>query len=323
MTSLAALVRSAADAEIAIAEGVDRIAVCPSPPPVLSTIRALASGRCPVSLWWDRDAASRVPGLDPAKALSASGADEIWAEDGIALPHIPIWATLAPGEPVAVTATVEQERRGILIDGGSPRRLLDRVTIAALEVQCRSARFHALPIGIAGTMEAPDLPRLLALSPDRLVVDDVIRQGGDPSNPIDAGHLRLVRDLMAMTRSSGVVPIATTEPDRIFVRDWTVPLHLGAYAHERDAQRVRFSVEVDVGRADGRAADMRDVVTYDLITDAIARATVAHVTLVETIAEDVAALVLAHPRVEAVDITVEKLDLGPGSLGCRIRRRRA
>ena len=323
MTSLIARVRSVTDAEIALAAGVDRIAVGPSPVPLLSAIGAVASGRCPVSLWWDRDAASRVPGLDPATALSACGADEIWAEDGIAMPRVSAWATVAPGGEAPVTAAAEQGHRGILVDGGSPRRLLDSVTIAALDMQCRRARLHALPVGFSGTMEAPDIPRLLALSPDRLVVDDVIRQGGVSSNPIGAGPLRLVRDLVAMTRSASAAPIAMTEPDRIFVRDWTVPLHLGAYAHERDAQRVRFTVEVDVSRADGRAADMRDVVTYDLITDAIARVTVAHVDLVETIAEDVAALVLAHPRVEAVDITVEKLDLGPGSLGCRIRRRRA
>ena len=323
MTSLVALVRSAADAEIAIAEGVDRIAVCSSPLPVLSTIGAMASGRCPVSLWWGRDDASRAPGLDPATALSACRADEIWAADEIALPPASIWATLTPGDQAAVTAAAEQGRRGILIDGGSPRRLLDSATIATLELQCRRARLHALPVGLAGAMEAPDIPRLLALSPDRLVVDVVIRQAGDLSNPIDAGQLRLVRDLVAMTLSSSVVAMTMTEPYRIFVRDWTVPLHLGAYAHEREAQRVRFTVEVDVEHAEGRAADMRDVVTYDLITDAISRATVAHVALVETIAEDVAAMILSHPRVEAVDITVEKLDLGPGSLGCRIRRRRA
>jgi hypothetical protein len=43
---------------------------------------------------------------------------------------------------------------------------------------------------------------------------------------------------------------------------------------------------------------------------------------VEELAERVAALVLAHPRVARVVVRVEKLDIRPGSVGVEITRER-
>jgi (5-formylfuran-3-yl)methyl phosphate synthase len=128
----------------------------------------------------------------------------------------------------------------------------------------------------------------------------------------------LIREFNARQPGS-VEPIG---PDQIFVRDWTAAIPVGAYSHERAPQRVSFTVEVDLAPANRPVGELRDVVSYDLITDAIARATTAHVELVETLAETIARSVLAHPRVRVVDITVEKLDLGPGRVGCRLRRGR-
>jgi dihydroneopterin aldolase len=100
---------------------------------------------------------------------------------------------------------------------------------------------------------------------------------------------------------------------------------IGAYASEIGrTQRVRFSVEAEIARAEGAARDMRDIVSYDLITDAIKHLALAgHVELVETLAEGIAERVLAHPRVLGVRVVVEKLDVGPGSVGVEIRRDRA
>ncbi|MDX7953192.1 dihydroneopterin aldolase, partial [Lichenihabitans sp. Uapishka_5] len=211
-----------------------------------------------------------------------------------------------------------------VVDGGAgPGRLLAGTAIASLEAQRRQARALGLGLAYSGTMEAPDVPRLLAFAPDALVFGDLLRQDGGAAGTIIPERVRTARALVA---DATVVPgsdpgAAATVPDRIFLRDWVVSIPLGAYRHERAPQRVRFTVEAEVARVSDRAADMRHVVTYDLITDAIARATIAHVALVETIAEDVASMILAHPRVAGVDVTVEKLDLGPGSLGCRILRR--
>ena len=68
---------------------------------------------------------------------------------------------------------------------------------------------------------------------------------------------------------------------------------------------------------------MRDVFSYDIITDSI-RMIVAqdHIPLVEMLAERIAAVVLAHPRVVSATVRVEKLNVGPGSVGVEITRER-
>lgn len=319
MTLMLALVGTVPDAATVLAAGADRLVVKAGSAAPLAAIGAAAGGRCPVSLWWQADDG------DPeaaAAAASACGADEIWTA-GEAPPGMPHRVVIPPGDQASVAGAAARGASGVIVDGSAtPGRLLATTTIADLERQRRRAAAVGTGFGISGAMEAPDVPRLLALGPDVLVFDDLLRHGGAPSAPVAAERMSLVRQLMA-SGPAGALPTRLAETDRIFARDWVLPLRLGAYGHEVAPQRVRFSVEAEVAPIAGRAADMRDVVTYDLIIDAIARATVGHVALVETIAEDVAALILAHPRVIGVDVTVEKLDLGPGSLGCRIKRRRA
>jgi dihydroneopterin aldolase len=76
-------------------------------------------------------------------------------------------------------------------------------------------------------------------------------------------------------------------------------------------------------RAPHVAQDMRDVFSYDVILDGI-RMIVAqeHIALIETLAERIAALILAQPRVVSVTLTIEKLDVGPGAVGVEIVRKR-
>jgi len=77
-------------------------------------------------------------------------------------------------------------------------------------------------------------------------------------------------------------------------------------------------------RAGHSPEDMRDVFSYDIITDSI-RMIVAqdHIPLVEMLAERIAAVVLAHPRVVSATVRVEKLNVGPGSVGVEITRERS
>jgi dihydroneopterin aldolase len=84
---------------------------------------------------------------------------------------------------------------------------------------------------------------------------------------------------------------------------------------------VRFNVDAFVQRDFRAAADMRDVLSYDVISDGI-RMLIAdrHVDLVETLAERIAAMVLGQPRVAKVRVRVEKLDVGPGAVGVEIIR---
>jgi len=113
--------------------------------------------------------------------------------------------------------------------------------------------------------------------------------------------------------------------DRILVRDFVLPVRIGAYKHEREkVQNVRFNVDVGILRAAQAVEDIRDVFSYDVILDSI-RMVVAqeHIALVETLAERIAALILAQHRVVSVTIRIEKLDVGPGAVGVEIVRKRS
>ena len=84
-----------------------------------------------------------------------------------------------------------------------------------------------------------------------------------------------------------------------------------------------FNVEALVERAGTRADDMRAVFSYDVILDAI-RLVIGrgHVNFIETMAEDIAEIVLGHPRVRRVRVRVEKLDVIEGAVGVEIARER-
>jgi FolB domain-containing protein len=225
-------------------------------------------------------------------------------------------------------------------------RLLDRMDVAALAGFVEACQAHGLLAGLAGSLEPPDIPRLLPLAPDFLGFRGALCRGGDRTAPLDPAAFRLVRELIppepaAVSGGSAGTTVDyrllaarahATDPDteegarnRIFVRDFVLPVRVGAYAHERDKQqRVRFNVDVDVLRPAHPTEDMRDVFSYDVVTDGI-RMIVAqeHIALLETLAERIAALVLAYARVSGVTVRVEKLDVGPGAVGVEIRRERA
>lgn len=113
--------------------------------------------------------------------------------------------------------------------------------------------------------------------------------------------------------------------DRISVRDYTRTVEIGAFLTERGmTQRVRFNVVLEVApHAAATDDDVDKVVSYDTITDAIEAAVAAErINLLETLAERIAARVLADPRAMRVFIRIEKLDRGPGALGVEIARRR-
>jgi dihydroneopterin aldolase len=122
----------------------------------------------------------------------------------------------------------------------------------------------------------------------------------------------------------GSILLAPDATDRVFVRDFVLPMSIGAYRREHGAhQRVRFNVDVLVGRPAKTPADMRDILSYDIVMDGIRLIAARHVDLAETLAERVAAMVLAQPRAVKVTVRIEKLDVGPAIVGVEITRERA
>ncbi|GGE20523.1 hypothetical protein GCM10011390_44760 [Aureimonas endophytica] len=192
--------------------------------------------------------------------------------------------------------------------------LLGRIAMPRLDALARACRAAGLGLGFGGALEAPDVPRLLALEPDVLAFDAALRA--------DGGLRRAaVAEIAALFQPD---PAAgwSDETDRIFVHDKVMEMAIGAYRHERGRQqRVRFGVEAEIRRPPSGASGMNAVYSYDLITDAIEiLAARAHVDFVEVLAEDLAAILLADRRVASLKVRVEKLDLGAGAVGIEIHR---
>lgn len=214
---------------------------------------------------------------------------------------------------------------GAMLDtmGKEGRRLLTHLSVGALAgfvEQCRGLR---LTSGLAGSLEAPDVPRLCVLKPDWLGFRGALTAGaGDEA--IDEAAVRAIRALFPAETSASPEPVRRDGPtDRIFVRDFTLDMAIGAYGFERGrTQKVRFSVEADVLRPAGRRQALADIYSYDIVMDAIRTlAARGHTDLVETLADELAATVLADPRIAAVTVKVEKLELGPAAVGVEIHRR--
>jgi (5-formylfuran-3-yl)methyl phosphate synthase len=235
---------------------------------------------------------------------------------------------------------------GVMIDTFKKNdgRLLDHLDIAAIGRFVDTVRSHGLMAGLAGSLEAPDIPRLLLTAPDVLGFRRALCTNGDRTSRINPDAVDIVRGLIpkeprGIDAGSGAPAKVDyrllaargysldsqkddAETDTIFVREFILPVRIGAYAHERDhPQRVRFDVEAQILRAERVPEDMRDVVSYDLITDSIRMITAQeHISLIETLAERVAALILTHRRVTSVTVRAEKLEAGPGSVGVKIVR---
>jgi 7,8-dihydroneopterin aldolase/epimerase/oxygenase len=111
---------------------------------------------------------------------------------------------------------------------------------------------------------------------------------------------------------------------RLFLRDYEVRINIGVHDFEkRGEQRVLINVDLYVPLAlSTPSADRIDeVVDYDFIRRAITeRVARGHIHLQETLADDVLALMLAHPNVRAARVSTEKPDVYPDcdAVGCEV-----
>jgi dihydroneopterin aldolase len=237
---------------------------------------------------------------------------------------------------------------GAMLDTAEKRsgRLLDYMDVACLRDFVATCQQHGLMTGLAGSLEAPDVPRLLLVAPHYLGFRGALCVGRDRTARIDPQSVGIIRALIPFESRGGVEQAPAVKrieyrllaargysinpssgdaaTDHIFIRDFVIPARIGAYSREREnSQNVRFNVDVKVRRRAHSVEDIRDVFSYDVITDGI-RIIVAqqHIAFLETLAERVAASVLHHPLVVSARVRVEKLDIGPGGVGVEIVRER-
>ena len=102
---------------------------------------------------------------------------------------------------------------------------------------------------------------------------------------------------------------------RLFLRDYEVNINIGVHEFEKKGeQRVLINVDlfVPLALSTPRADKLAEVLDYDFIRRTIAeRVARGHIHLQETLADDVLALMLAHPMVRAARVSTEKPDVYP------------
>lgn len=367
MTRMLASVRDAEEAEVALSGQADIIdlkdpsagALGAVAPATIRAAVAFVAGRRPVSAVSGDLPMEPVPVRERVEEIAATGVDYVKVGFFPSADAAACAAALAPlAARVKLVAVLFADLEadfgllpvlaghgfhGVMVDtarkGGG--RLLDHMGVPRIAAFVAEAKAHRLLVGLAGSLEAPDVPRLLPFAPDFLGFRGALCASPGRTGAIDADAVAQIRALIPEEASAqspgvdyrllaargyapgGIDPALGT--DRIFVRDFVLPVEIGAYSFEHGhTQKVRFDVSVDVLRVTERPEDMRHVFSYDIVMDGI-RAIVArgHVQLSETLAEQVAALVLENPRVARVVVRVEKLELGPGGVGVEIERKRA
>jgi dihydroneopterin aldolase len=367
MTLMLASVTGPTEAELVLEAGADIIDLkdpsagtlgAVSPEVVRATVARVAGQRQTSAVTGDLPMQPE-PMRDAAETMAATGVDYvkigIFPSEGAravigALKEVArrtklvavLFADLAPdfdliedcGDAGFAGAMLDTAQKG----GG---RLIEHLDFLSLEKFIGRCRAGGLIAGLAGSLEAPDVPRLLPLKPDLLGFRSALCRAGDRKSELDPQAIAIIRGLipaqisrhttmdnidwrLRAARGYSVGGESDAKTDRVFVRDLVVKAKIGAYSHEQKAeQRLRFNVEADVRRPDLKSADMREVFSYDTIRDAIelilAR---GHVALVEKLAEEIAGQVLRDARVLSVKIRIEKLDIVPGSVGVEIRRER-
>ena len=165
-------------------------------------------------------------------------------------------------------------------------------------------RHPVLMTGLSGSLEAPDMPRLLPFAPDFLGFRGALCSRSQRTASIDAQAVAQIRALIPEERQepgSGERRLPPAGGPRLCSRHrrsdarhrqdlrarFRAAGRIGAYSFEHGhTQKVRFDVTADVLRVTKSPEDMRHVFSYDIIMDGI-RTIVArgHVELSEALAE--------------------------------------
>ena len=102
---------------------------------------------------------------------------------------------------------------------------------------------------------------------------------------------------------------------RLFLRNFQIMSNIGVHDFEKlGEQRVLFNVELYVPLADStpKQDQLHEVLDYDFIRNTIQqRVAQGHTQLQETLCDDIARTLLAHPKVRAVQVSTQKPDVYP------------
>jgi dihydroneopterin aldolase len=100
---------------------------------------------------------------------------------------------------------------------------------------------------------------------------------------------------------------------RLFLRNYEVMINIGVHDFEKKGeQRVLINVDlyIPLAQSTPKEDQLDEVVDYDFMRETVARRMAqGHVQLQETLCDDVARSMLAHPRVRAVRVSTMKPDV--------------
>jgi dihydroneopterin aldolase len=106
---------------------------------------------------------------------------------------------------------------------------------------------------------------------------------------------------------------------RLFLRNYEVMINIGVHDFEKKGeQRVLINVDlyIPLAQSTPKEDQLEEVVDYDFMRVTVAnRMAQGHVHLQETLCDDVARAMLAHPRVRAVRVSTMKPDVYPDCEG--------
>lgn len=110
----------------------------------------------------------------------------------------------------------------------------------------------------------------------------------------------------------------------VFIRDLVLSCRIGVHRHEEmRTQRVRINLDLAVRDDRDLHDDLANVLCYERIANAVRELVASrHIRLLETLAEEMAAICLEDGRVRSVRVRVEKLDIlaDAASVGVEIER---
>ena len=120
---------------------------------------------------------------------------------------------------------------------------------------------------------------------------------------------------MGTRMQSALLHPALADCRRLFLRNFELLANIGVHDYEKNgAQRILINVDLFVPLADTTPTQDKivEVVDYDFIHATIrARLAIGHINLQETLCDDIASALLAHPLVRAVRVATEKPDIYP------------
>ncbi len=126
--------------------------------------------------------------------------------------------------------------------------------------------------------------------------------------------------IAAITTFNEFMPSLLSHPElsdcrRLFLRNYNVMSNIGVHDFEKiSEQRVLFNVELFIPllKSTPTQDELNEVVDYDFIRETIkTRVGKGHIQLQETLCDEIANLLLKHPKVRAVLVSTEKPDVYP------------